>query len=95
MRIAIVGATGVVGEAMRSILAERNFPADDMRFFASSRSAGKKLPWRGAEIEVEDAETADYRGIEIALFSAGATTSRALAAKVAAAGAIVVDNSSA
>ena len=95
MRIAIVGATGVVGEAMRSILAERNFPADDVRFFASARSAGKKLPWKGGEIEVEDAETADYRGIDIALFSAGASTSRALAPKVAAAGAIVIDNSSA
>ena len=95
MRIAIVGATGVVGEAMRSILAERNFPADDVRFFASARSAGKKLPWKGGEIEVEDAETADYRGIDIALFSAGASTSRTLAPKVAAAGAIVIDNSSA
>ena len=95
MRIAIVGATGMVGEAMRAILEERNFPADDVRFMASSRSAGRKLPWRGREIVVEDAETADYRGVDIAIFSAGGATSKALAPKVAAAGAIVVDNSSA
>ena len=80
---------------MRLILAERNFPADDMRFFASARSAGKKLPWRGGEIEIEDASVADFRGIDIVLFSAGASTSRTLAPKVAAAGALVVDNSSA
>ena len=95
MRIGIVGATGVVGEAMRQILAERNFPADEVRFFASARSAGKKLPWRGGEIEIEDASVADYRGIDIALFSAGASTSRELAPNVASAGAVVVDNSSA
>lgn len=80
---------------MRLILAERNFPADDMRFFASARSAGKKLPWRGGEIEIEDASVADFRGIDIVLFSAGASTSRTLAPKVAADGALVVDNSSA
>lgn len=95
MRIAIVGATGMVGEAMRSILEERNFPADDVRFMASARSAGRKLPWRGREITVEDADTADYAGVDIAIFSAGGATSKALAPKVAAAGAIVVDNSSA
>ena len=95
MRIAIVGATGMVGEAMRAILEERNFPADDVRFMASSRSAGRTLPWRGRQIVVEDAETADYRGVDIAIFSAGGATSKALAPKVAAAGAIVVDNSSA
>ena len=95
MRIGIVGATGVVGEAMRLILAERNFPADDMRFFASARSAGKKLPWRGGEIQIENASMADFRGIDIVLFSAGASTSRTLAPTVAAAGALVVDNSSA
>ena len=95
MRIGIVGATGMVGEAMRAILEERKFPADDVRFFASARSAGRKLAFAGREIVVENAETADYTGIDIAIFSAGATTSRALAPKVAAAGAIVVDNSSA
>lgn len=95
MRIAIVGATGMVGEAMRAILEERNFPADGVRFMASSRSAGRTLTWRGREVVVEDAETADYRGVDIAIFSAGGATSKALAPRVAAAGAIVVDNSSA
>ena len=93
--IGVVGATGVVGEAMRRILAERAFPASRVRFFASARSAGRKLEWNGQSIEIENAETADYRGVDIALFSAGAATSRALAPRVAAAGAIVVDNSSA
>ncbi|WP_332666879.1 aspartate-semialdehyde dehydrogenase [Aeromicrobium sp.] len=93
--IGIVGATGQVGVAMRSILEERNFPADEVRFFASSRSAGKTLPWKGREIVIEDAETADPSGLDIALFSAGATTSRAQAPRFAAAGAMVIDNSSA
>ena len=73
MRIGIVGATGMVGEAMRAILEERKFPADDVRFFASARSAGRKLAFAGREIVVENAETADYTGIDIAIFSAGAT----------------------
>jgi aspartate-semialdehyde dehydrogenase len=95
MRIGIVGATGMVGEVMRAVLEQRQFPADDVRFFASARSAGRKLPWAGGEVEVEDADTADFSGVDIALFSAGATASRALAPKAAAAGVIVVDNSSA
>ncbi len=94
-RVGIVGATGQVGAVMRAILTERNFPADTVRFFASSRSAGKTLPWRGGEIMIEDAETADPSGIDIALFSAGATMSRIQAPRFAAAGAIVIDNSSA
>ncbi len=93
--LAVVGATGQVGVAMRSILEERNFPADRVRFFASARSAGKTLPWKGEEVVIEDAETADLSGIDIALFSAGATTSRAQAPRFAEAGAVVVDNSSA
>jgi aspartate-semialdehyde dehydrogenase len=93
--IGIVGATGLVGQAMREILDARGFAASDMRFFASSRSAGQKLPWRGKEVEVEDAATANYAGLDIVLFSAGASTSRSLAPKVAAAGAVVIDNSSA
>jgi aspartate-semialdehyde dehydrogenase len=93
--IGVVGATGQVGVAMRQILAERGFPADEVRFFASARSAGTVLPFGGREIGVEDASTADPRGLDIALFSAGATTSRALAPKFAAAGVTVVDNSSA
>ena len=95
MRIAVVGATGMVGEAMREILVDRQFPADEVRFFASARSAGRKLAYGDREIVVEDAQTADWSGIDIAIFSAGATTSRALAPRAAAAGAIVVDNSSA
>jgi aspartate-semialdehyde dehydrogenase len=93
--IGIVGATGQVGVAMRSILEERNFPADEVRFFASSRSAGKTLPWKGGEIVIEDAETADPSGLDIALFSAGATISRVQVPRFAAAGAMVIDNSSA
>jgi aspartate-semialdehyde dehydrogenase len=95
MRVAIVGATGQVGTVMRAVLLERNFPVDEMRFFASSRSAGSTIEWNGRAIEVEDAATADFSGIEIALASSGATSSRVLAPRLAAAGAIVIDNSSA
>jgi aspartate-semialdehyde dehydrogenase len=95
VRVGVVGATGQVGGVMREVLAEREFPVGDIRFFASARSAGRTLPWHGADVPVEDAATADWSGIDIALFSAGATTSRAIAEKVAATGATVVDNSSA
>lgn len=95
VRVGVVGATGQVGAVMRKLLEERDFPADEVRFFASSRSAGKKLPWRGGEIVVEDTETADPAGLDIALFSAGATMSRVQAPRFAAAGVTVIDNSSA
>src|SRR5690348_4885511 len=95
MKIGIVGATGQVGVAMRQILLERGFPADEVRFFASARSAGTVLPFGDREVVVEDAATADPTGLDIALFSAGATTSRALAPTFVDAGVIVVDNSSA
>ncbi|GAA2393723.1 aspartate-semialdehyde dehydrogenase [Streptomyces glaucosporus] len=95
MRIGIVGATGQVGGVMRRILAERNFPVEQLRLFASARSAGRTLPWKDGEVTVEDAATADYAGLDIVLFSAGGATSRELAPKVAAAGAVVIDNSSA
>jgi aspartate-semialdehyde dehydrogenase len=95
VNIGIVGATGQVGVAMRQILLERNFPVDQVRFFASSRSAGTVLPFGDREITVEDAATADPAGLDIALFSAGATTSRALVPRFVEAGVIVVDNSSA
>ena len=95
VRIGIVGATGQVGTVMREILQERGFPASEVRFFASARSAGTTLPWGDEQIVVEDAATADPTGLDIALFSAGASTSRQLAPKFADAGAIVVDNSSA
>jgi aspartate-semialdehyde dehydrogenase len=95
MNVGVVGATGQVGGVMRSILAERGFPVEQIRFFASSRSAGRRLPWGDGEVEVEDAAEADYRGLDVALFSAGKTSSLALAGKVAESGAVVVDNSSA
>ncbi|MEU3407348.1 aspartate-semialdehyde dehydrogenase [Streptomyces sp. NPDC006670] len=95
MRVGIVGATGQVGGVMRSILAERKFPVDELRLFASARSAGSTLEWQGQEITIEDASTADYSGLDIVLFSAGGATSRALAEKVASQGAVVIDNSSA
>jgi aspartate-semialdehyde dehydrogenase len=94
MNVGIVGATGLVGGIMRTLLAERGFPVDELRLFASARSAGKTLPWGGGEITVEDAATADFAGLDLALFAAGATLSKALAPKVAAAGVTVVDNSS-
>ena len=80
---------------MRAILRERHFPVDDIRFFASSRSAGTTLDWDGRPVVVEDAATADFSGIDIALASSGATSSRELAPRLAAAGALVIDNSSA
>jgi aspartate-semialdehyde dehydrogenase len=95
LSIGIVGATGQVGQVMRALLDERQFPATSVRFFASSRSQGRKLTFRGQEIEVEDAETADPSGLDIALFSAGATMSRVQAPRFAAAGVTVIDNSSA
>ncbi|MET9554863.1 aspartate-semialdehyde dehydrogenase [Streptomyces sp. NPDC006645] len=95
MKVGIVGATGQVGTVMRTILAERNFPADELRLFASARSAGSTIEWRGEPVTVEDASTADYTGLDIVLFSAGGATSRALAEKVASQGPVVIDNSSA
>ncbi len=95
MKIGIVGATGQVGGVMRQVLAERNFPVSQIRFFASARSAGTTLEWKGTQITVEDAANADPSGLDIALFSSGATSSRELAPRFAAAGVIVIDNSSA
>ena len=95
MRVGLVGATGQVGGVMRALLEERNFPVTQMRYFASARSAGTTLKWKGTDIVVEDAATADVSGLDVALFSAGATSSRELAPRFAAAGAMVIDNSSA
>jgi aspartate-semialdehyde dehydrogenase len=95
LRIGVVGATGQVGVAMRQILEERDFPVEEIRFFASARSAGKVLQYAGREVVVEDSETADPSGLDVALFSAGATASRALVPRFVDAGVIVVDNSSA
>ncbi|MGH3522464.1 MAG: aspartate-semialdehyde dehydrogenase [Mycobacterium sp.] len=95
LSIGVVGATGQVGQVMRMLLDDRDFPAPTVRFFASARSRGRKLGFRGQEIEVEDAETADPAGLDIALFSAGAAMSRVHAPRFAAAGVTVIDNSSA
>jgi aspartate-semialdehyde dehydrogenase len=95
MRVGVFGATGQVGWVMRTVLAERRFPVTELRFFASARSAGTTLPWAGGDVVVEDTATADFSGLDLALFSNGKTASLATAPKVAAAGAVVVDNSSA
>ncbi|MFE2986837.1 aspartate-semialdehyde dehydrogenase [Streptomyces sp. NPDC059262] len=91
MKVGIVGATGQVGTVVRKILVERDFPVDELRLFASARSAGTVIDG----VTVEDASTADYTGLDIVIFSAGGSTSKALAEKVAAQGAVVIDNSSA
>jgi aspartate-semialdehyde dehydrogenase len=95
LRVGVVGATGQVGAVMRRILAERGFPIAEIRFFASARSAGTTLQWDGADVTVEDSALADPSGLDLALFSAGGATSRELAPKFAAAGVMVIDNSSA
>ncbi|MDI1363267.1 MAG: aspartate-semialdehyde dehydrogenase [bacterium] len=93
--VGVVGATGLVGGMMRELLAERDFPLASLRLFASARSAGTRIDFQGQAITVEDAATADFAGLDIVFFSAGGDTSRLLAPKAAAAGAIVIDNSSA
>ena len=95
VNVAVVGATGVVGRTMRSILEDRNFPVKELRLMASARSAGTTIDTRWGEVVVEDLATADPRGIDVALFSAGATRSREFANAFAEAGATVIDNSSA
>lgn len=95
MRVGVFGATGQVGAVMRDLLDQREFPVSEVRFFASARSAGTTLPWKDGEVTVEDTATADFSGLDIALFSNGGSTSKEWAPKVAAAGATVIDNSSA
>ncbi|MSW19666.1 MAG: aspartate-semialdehyde dehydrogenase [Actinobacteria bacterium] len=95
MRVGVVGATGQVGGVMRTLLEERNFPVTEIRYFASARSAGSTLPWKGRDIIVEDAAIADPTGLDVALFSSGASSALELAPRFAAAGVIVIDNSSA
>lgn len=94
-KVAVVGATGLVGRTMVSILEERDYPVDDLRLFASARSAGNKVSTKWGEIEVEELGIAEPAGVELALFSAGAERSRTFAASFVAAGAVVIDNSSA
>src|SRR6476620_5104679 len=95
MRVGVFGATGQVGGVMRHVLDERRFPIKELRFFASARSAGRTLPWGNDEILVEDTETADFSGLDLALFSMGKQASRIIAPRVVAAGGVVIDNSSA
>lgn len=95
VRVGIVGATGQVGTVMRAMLAARRFPVSDVRFFASARSAGSTLEWAGTAVPVEDVERTDFSGLDLALCSAGAAASRALAPRLTATGAVVIDNSSA
>ncbi|BDZ42529.1 aspartate-semialdehyde dehydrogenase [Paraoerskovia sediminicola] len=98
VHVAVVGATGQVGAVMRTLLAERAFPVASIRFFASARSAGKTIAFEGVDVVVEDVEatsTDDLAGIDVALFSAGGSTSKAQAPRFAEAGALVIDNSSA
>lgn len=94
IRIGVVGATGQVGAVVRRLLEERDFPVAEIRYFASARSAGTTLPFKGVQITVEDASVADPTGLDVAIFSAGATTSLAQAPRFAAAGVTVIDNSS-
>ncbi|GAA3876200.1 aspartate-semialdehyde dehydrogenase [Leifsonia kafniensis] len=94
INIGVVGATGQVGAVVRRLLEERDFPVARIRYFASARSAGKVLPWKSEQIVVEDSATADPIGLDIAIFSAGATLSKAQAPRFAAAGVTVIDNSS-
>ena len=93
--VAIVGATGAVGEKMRSILEERGFPVENIRYMASVRSKGKELPWKEVKNEVEDLTEASFEGIDIALFSAGAGRSKEHIPRAIEHGAAVIDNSSA
>src|SRR3954468_5868431 len=95
IRIGVVGATGQVGAVVRRLLDERDFPISEIRFFASARSEGTTIDFRGTPILVENAETADPTGLDVAIFSAGATMSKVQAPRFAAAGVLVVDNSSA
>jgi len=95
LNVGVVGATGQVGGVMRQLLIDRDFPVGEIRFFASARSAGSTIRWRDRDVAVEDAATADPAGLDVALFSVGASASKELAPRFASAGAVVIDNSSA
>jgi len=93
INVAVVGATGLVGTAMIKVLEERNFPVDSLRAFATSRSAGSRVLFRGSEITVEDIESSSFKGIHCALFSGGEIASTVYAPKAVSDGAVVIDNS--
>jgi len=95
LSVAVVGATGVVGQEFLRVLEQRRFPVKRLRLMASARSAGRRVSWMGAEHLVEDLATADFRGVDVALFSAGSGPSKTEAPRAAKQGALVVDNSSA
>jgi len=95
LTVAVVGATGVVGRTMVAVLGERDFPVSELRLLASGRSAGRTVDVRGRSIEIQEAVGEAFDGVDIALFSAGAETSRELAPQAVARGATVIDNSSA
>ncbi len=94
VNVAVVGATGAVGEVMLSLLAERNFPFNNVHAVASSRSAGNKINFNNSELVIEDLETFDFNGIDVGLFSPGASVSEIYAPKAAQAGCVVIDNTS-
>ena len=94
VNVAVVGATGEVGQAMLSILEQRDFPVAGLHVVASSRSAGKRIEFRDEELVVEDLDSFDFSGIDIGLFSPGATVSNIHAPRAAAAGTVVIDNTS-
>ncbi len=95
VNLAVVGATGAVGTEFMTVLAERNFPIKNLKLLASARSAGKTIEFKGEKFTVEELTKDSFKGVEIALFSAGGSTSKEFAPAAAAAGAVVVDNSSA
>src|SRR5262245_49447437 len=94
-RVAIAGATGLVGTAFRQILEERAFPVESLSLFASDRSEGRELPFRGEAVRVEDLTKTDFAGFDFVFGGTEADIARAYVPRAAAAGAIVIDNSSA
>ena len=93
--VAVAGATGAVGQEMLLTLERRKFPVQNLKLLASSRSAGRQIEFAGNQIEVEELSTDSFEGVDIALFSAGASRSREFAQAAVDAGAVVIDNSSA
>jgi aspartate-semialdehyde dehydrogenase len=95
MHIAVLGATGVVGQEILSVLEQRHFPVTSLRPLASARSAGRTVTFRGSNVEVKPAGPDSFTGIDLVLASAGATVTRELAPAIRKSGAILIDNSSA